>query len=280
MSFALAATLREEILDRLFGGQAMTALPTDWQLSLWTGDPLASGVEVTGTSYARQTLAAANWEGLSTLRSIKLPVRWPATGTAGAGGWTAPLRYLGLSAVGDPPLIAILGYQGAYTSVADGEYAESAANAVQFGFYTTDTGTNGAIRLATSLSASILSFLLGGGAGPAFAVPSDWEVSLWTGNPLQGQAGYEVYDPEYARLTIPNDLTNWEAASAGKKNLTGLRWPATGTPAREWGRITYVGLSSTVGGDPVIAVPMEPRTLRPGTALDVAAGDINIVWFA
>lgn len=279
MAFTLAATLRNEILDRLFGGQAMTALPADWEMSLWTADPLEGGAEVTGTNYARQTLAAANWEGLSTTRQVKVPVRWPASGNAGSGGWTAPLRYLGLSAVGDPPLVSILGYQGAYTSLGDGEYAEAAAGTIRVGFITVDS-TATAIWLNAAMASSILSFIFGGGAGPAFSVPTDWEVSLWTGNPLHPQAGYEVYDPEYARLTMPNDLTNWQDAATGKTNLTGLRWPAAGTPAREWGRISYLGFSASPGADPVLAISMEPRTLRPGTPLSIAPGDINIVWFA
>lgn len=271
MYFLLDSTLRGQILDRLLGGQSLTALPADWQLSLWSGDPLNGGTEISGTNYARQVFTGTNWVTVGDVRWNQPAIRWPASGTAGGAGWTGPMSHLGLSAVAGTPRISVLGFNGTYT-LANGQYAEIPNGSLQIGLV-----RDGGMDLSTTLSRALLAWLLGGGAGAAFTIPATWEVSLWVGDPMQG--GAEVYDPEYARLTRDNDLTEWAAASGGKTNLTELRWPATGNPIREWGNVSHVGLCNPSDTRPMIALPLgAARRVGPGAALTFAPGDITAAW--
>lgn len=86
--------------------------------------------------------------------------------------------------------------------------------------------------------------------GKIFAptIPATIYLQLHTGNP--GAAGTSNVHPNIGRLAVPNDATNWPAASGGVKT-NGLKLnfgDTTGNPT--WPDATYVSIwDSAAGGN-------------------------------
>jgi hypothetical protein len=277
MPSAFKNTLRESILDVLLGNAAMMALPSDWTAALYLGDPLGAGTEMTGTNYAAVSILAADWTPASAGKRNAVTVRWPATGFVGAGGWslgTAGQLHLALRDGTDPPLIALLAslqYLSGYT-VPPGETVECPAGTIVIDWVVLpDSQTFG---LSAAFRQMFLDHIFG---GAALTIPANWELALWRGSPFAG--GTEVTDPEYARLTRPNDNTEWSAASGGKANLTAVRWPATGSPVRQWGTVTHLCLCLPGSDTASVALTLSwPLAMGPGNPLDLAIGAISADW--
>lgn len=273
----LEETLREEILDYLLGGTAIaTSLPSTWTLGLYLGNPLTTGTEFTGVNYAAVTLAASGWHPAALRKTNIDLVRWPAATTAGAGGWPVPAGtdvYVGFRNGGGPVLATLINNANNVTgyTLPSGDYMECPAASLTFDWFVYPETQS--FAMAKTLRSAILDHLFG---AVAWTVPASWELALWRGSPFAG--GAEVIDPEYARLTRTNDGTEWTAASTGKTNATEIRWPATGTPVRNWGTATHLCLCEA-GASPTVAIALgTPVTPRPGTPLVLAAGAVSIAF--
>lgn len=273
----LEATLQEEILDYLLGSTAIsTTLPSTWTLGLYLGNPLTTGTELTGVNYAAVTVAATGWHPAELRKTNVNMIRWPAVLNAGTGGWTFPAGtdlYVGLRN-GTGPVLAILVNNSVNISgtvLPSGDYVECPAASLTFDWYVyPDTQS---FAMAKGLRSAILDRLFG---AVTWTPPGSWQLALWRGSPFAG--GSEVTDPEYVRLTRANDATEWGAGATPKTNLTQIRWPATGTPLRNWGTATHLCLCEA-GAAPSIAVALStPAPLRPGVALVLAPGAVSISW--
>lgn len=92
MPISYSESTRQAIGDALMGGAPWTP-PTSYDLGLFTGDPNGSGVECTGTGYARITIPndGTSWGAVTgtfhkTYRNL---TDWVFTSSAGSG-WGQP----------------------------------------------------------------------------------------------------------------------------------------------------------------------------------------------
>ncbi len=270
----LDATLREEILDHLLGGIAMSALPSTWTLGLYLGNPLTTGTEFTGVNYAAVTLAASGWHPADLRKTNINLIRWPASLTAGAGGWYVPPGidvFVGFRDGAGPVRATLINNANNVTgyTLPAGDYMECSAASLTFEWYVYPE--NQSFAMSKTLRSAILDHLFG---AVAWTVPASWELALWRGSPFAG--GSEVIDPEYARLTRTNDEAEWGSGISPKTNQSEIRWPATGTPVRNWGTATHLCLCEA-GAAPSVAISLgTPVTPRPGTPLVLAVGAVSI----
>lgn len=278
MALTLSSTLADEVLDLLFGGAALTLLPaTDWTVRIYLGHPFNGGSELTGTGYAPVTYPLTAWLPASEGKLNNAELRFPATGGAG-GNWPATpvspetISYLVLCD-GAVPLVALLGYRfgGVPHLVISGDWVEIDPGALRVA-WTVFPDTQ-PLAMSAAIRHALLDYLV---SGVAWTPPANWEAALWRGSPYAG--GQEVSDPDYARITTANDATFWQEASAGISNLAALRWPASGTPAREWGLVTHLCFCLP-GGSASVAIALgTPVTPRPGVPLNLAIGDVSVFW--
>jgi hypothetical protein len=105
----------------------------------------------------------------------------------------------------------------------------------------------------------------------AYSVPSTYYVGLWTSSLSDASTGSSAGEPSgnsYARVSVTNNSSNFDAASSGATANTNLiTFPmATGS----WGTVTYVGICDASTGGNLIAYA------ELGTPISVAQYDTVI----
>jgi len=97
MATGIVAATLEDLQDHLLLVGAMSQ-PAGCFCSLWVGDPLGAGAEVTGTSYAREatTFGAASTAGEVVTSANSAVIDF---GTAGTGGWGTVTHFAIYSAI-------------------------------------------------------------------------------------------------------------------------------------------------------------------------------------
>lgn len=277
--FVLAEALRESVLDRLLGGAALMTIPADWELDLYNGDPLDGGSVITGTGYARPTILAAGWQRAELGKANTGVIKFPPTGS-GTGGWTFDAEepvYLALTD-GTDVLASVPGLFSDFpvdwvTTFPNYDRIEIPVRNLVLDMQFSPGEQ--AFAMSAGLRRSILDRLFG---NVAWTPPSSWTLGLWNGSPFQG--GKELDDPEYSRLTRANDGTEWEVAATGKTNLTEIRFPASGSPTRNWGYASHLCLCPA-GGSPQIAMRLDhPVEMEIGKPLSLAAGSLEVDWIS
>jgi hypothetical protein len=97
MATGIVTATLEDLQDHLLTASAMSQ-PAGIFCSLWVGDPLSGGVEVTGTNYARKatTFGAATTAGEVVTSSNSAVIDFA---TAGTGGWGTVTHFAIYSAI-------------------------------------------------------------------------------------------------------------------------------------------------------------------------------------
>ncbi len=95
------------------------------------------------------------------------------------------------------------------------------------------------------LENALLNGVLG---GPAFSLPANVYVALFTATPNDAGGGTEVTGGSYARVAQVNNTTNWPSAAAGSKsNGTVVTFPQATV---SWGVVTHFALfDASTGGN-------------------------------
>lgn len=120
------------------------------------------------------------------------------------------------------------------------------------------------------------------GNSAAATVPSNWYLALLTTNPTATSDSYvEVSGGSYARITIPNNTTNFPAATSttGYPSVKALNAAFSfPTPTAGWGTVTGFGLfdSLTVGQLYYWGAFSPAFTVASGTPISVGLGQLLI----
>jgi hypothetical protein len=93
----------------------------------------------------------------------------------------------------------------------------------------------------------VLGYLFG---NVAYSLPATYYVGLWTASLSDSSTGStagEVSGGSYARVSVTNNSSNWDAAASGATANTNLISFPMATAS--WGTVTYVGIcdASTAG---------------------------------
>ena len=104
MANGIVTAILEDLQDHLLLVGAMSQ-PAAIYCSLWIGDPLGAGAEVTGTAYAREnsTFGAATTLGEVVTSANSVAIDF---GTAGAGGWGTVTHFALFSAITGGTMLA------------------------------------------------------------------------------------------------------------------------------------------------------------------------------
>jgi hypothetical protein len=87
------------------------------------------------------------------------------------------------------------------------------------------------------LEVEILDHILG---GSVYTPPSTVYFALYTAAPSDAGGGTEVNTGGYTRVAVPNNLTNWPAATNGtKRNANTITFPEA---QATWGNIVAIGI--------------------------------------
>lgn len=129
------------------------------------------------------------------------------------------------------------------------------------------------MSLTDDYNDNVLDALFG---GSALSLPADYEVALSTTAPADD--GTNITEPVgngYARVSVTNDLTTWNASSSGvKTNAIDISFPqATGS----WGTITHFALIDQSSGDVIFTdVLVTSKTVDNGDIFRFLSGDLEI----
>lgn len=111
----------------------------------------------------------------------------------------------------------------------------------------------------------------------AYSAPATLHVALFTAAPSDTGGGTEVSGNAYARAAVPNNATNFPAASAGSKsNGTAITFPQA-TPAG-WGVVTALGIFDAASGGNLLAWAdlAASKTVDPLDTVSFAIGALTI----
>jgi len=129
---------------------------------------------------------------------------------------------------------------------------------------------------SNDLENKLLDHVLGGGDYSRLATVY---VGLWTSalsDSSTGSSAGEVSGGSYGRVAVPNNATNWPAASNGAKaNGTVIAFPsATGS----WGTVTYFAILSAASAGTIIgwAALSQSKAIGSGDTASFAIGDLDI----
>lgn len=114
--------------------------------------------------------------------------------------------------------------------------------------------------------------------GQAYAAPANLFVGLSTTAPADD--GTNITEPPggngYARVSVPNDLTNWPAAVGGtKQNGTVIQFP---TASGAWGTVTHFSIYDAASGGNILGSGSltTPKTIDSGDTASFAVGDLTV----
>ena len=105
----------------------------------------------------------------------------------------------------------------------------------------------------------------------AYSLPGTYYVGLWTATLSDASTGSTAGEPSggaYARVSVTNNSSNFDAASGGATSNTNLITFPMATAS--WGTVTYVGLCDASTGGNLIAYA------QLGTSISVAQYDTVI----
>lgn len=284
MSLIFSDAFGDRILDCFFGG-ATLSVPSDWELSLWNGNPFTSGTEIsTAGGYGRQTVtnngltfdeANAGNGGFAVANQIS--IAFPSSGTASADWQSA--NYLAFSeVVADPPVMAMKLPET--VTVLNGGNVVFPIGSLKLEL-ASESGGGGLIGETWALA--LLKRVLGGGAAGG---PATWYAGLWLGNPFTGGVEVTTTGTGYSRRSFTNNGAAWNTATVtGKRAVskaTALRWPATGDAGADFGQVLYIGLAEGSSSAPVLALPLpgSGRNVKTGGFLGVPADGLIITLFS
>lgn len=258
-------------------GQGLT-LPTNWFFALGSAADDTSFTEITGTSYARVSVARSltNFSGTQGPGSVvastgtshetrnNVAVAWP---TAGAGGWTAATK-IGIFDASSGGNCWFYGDLGSTVTVGSGS---SYTLAISAGSWT--LGLTGGM---TDYLANKLIDLLW--RAQAFTWPTNTYVRLVTTTPTNAAGGVEVSRGSYTRVTLASSLaalsgtqaagsTTASTGTGGRSsNNATLTFP---TPTAAWGTVTHQEImdAATLGtGNRLWWAPLgTPKTINSGS---------------
>jgi len=114
--------------------------------------------------------------------------------------------------------------------------------------------------------------------GVTYTEPTTWYIGVSTTTINQdGTNATEPTDPAYARVSVDNNVTNWEnlAVNVGRQNAISIEFPAA---TISQGTITYVGLwdSLTSGNIRYYAELINPKTVGIDDVLRFDVGNLQI----
>ena len=267
----IADSYGDTILTALFGGGTWAVTPIDRDADLYDGNPFDSGAGLSGSAYAPfeydtndllWTAATAINGGVAMVNSADFD--YP-TATA---NW-ATARYLAITAggAGTPDLALKLPEDRA---VLLGETLTFPAGSLRLEL-------SGGGLVDGTYAAGILARILN---GDTLSIPASWYLSLWLDNPFNGGSEVSTSGTGYSRISVANDGSHWESATVpgkrARRNVSALRWPASGGAAGAYGRVKYVGLSSTSNGSPKFARPLpgNGRVVGAGSFFQIEAGGL------
>jgi hypothetical protein len=122
----------------------------------------------------------------------------------------------------------------------------------------------------------VLGYLFG---NVAYSLPSTYYVGLWTASLSDSSTGStagEVSGGSYARQSVTNNSSNWDAATSGATANTNLiSFPMA---SASWGTVTYVGIcdASTAGNMIAYAQLTSPVSVAQYDTVIFQPGDLDI----
>ncbi|HEY3320886.1 MAG TPA: hypothetical protein VGP72_10515 [Planctomycetota bacterium] len=126
----------------------------------------------------------------------------------------------------------------------------------------------------TYLDNALLDHVLGGGD---YSRPATVYVALYTSSPGPGGGGTECSGFSYARASVTNDGTNWDAASSGsKQNNADISFPTAS--GEGWGDVTHFGIwDNSTGGNLLYYGPLgSTKTINDGDTPKLLAYSLTI----
>jgi len=111
--------------------------------------------------------------------------------------------------------------------------------------------------------------------GVAYTPPAILYVALFSVAPTDAGGGTELSGGGYARVAVPNDLTNFPAASGGSKsNGTAITFP---TATADWATVVAFGIFDAAGGGNLLSWgTISPnKTALTNDTMSFAAGDLT-----
>jgi hypothetical protein len=122
----------------------------------------------------------------------------------------------------------------------------------------------------------VLGYLFG---NVAYSLPATYYVGLWTATLSDSSTGSTAGEPSggsYARVSVTNNSSNFDAASGGATANTNLISFPMATAS--WGTITYVGIldASTAGNMIAYAQLTSPVSVAQYDTVIFQPGDLDI----
>ena len=122
----------------------------------------------------------------------------------------------------------------------------------------------------------VLGYLFG---NVAYSLPSTYYIGLWTASLSDSSTGStagEVSGGSYARQSVSNNSSNWDASSGGATANTNLISFPMATAS--WGTVTYVGIcdASTAGNLIAYAQLTAPVSVSQYDTVIFQPGDLDI----
>lgn len=266
----------ENAIADFFRGQGLT-LPANWHFALGSAADDTGFTEITGTNYARASVARslANFAGTQGAGTTLASTGTSNTtrnnnaitfSTAGAGGWTAA-TFVGIYDSSAGGNCWFYGQLGSPVTVANGSSYTIAASAAVF-----ELGVTGG--LSTYLGNKLVDLIW---RAQAYTWPATTYLRLVTTTPTNAAGGVEVTGGSYARVALASSLaaisgtqgsgtTVASSGSAGRiSNNAELAFAA---PTANWGTVTHVELMDALtSGNRLFWAALTPAKIIPSGAL-------------
>lgn len=264
----------ENALIDFMRGQTLT-LPANWFFSLSSAADDTGATDVTGTSYARVSVARslANFSGTQGATTTtassgtshatrnNAAISWP---TAGAGGWTAATKLTVWDASTGGNCWFYADLPSSVTVAAASSYSLAISAAVF------ELGLIGG--MTDYLNNKLIDLIW---RAQAFTWPATTYVRLVTTTPNNASGGVEVTGGSYARQAVASNLASWSGTQAAGSTTastgTGGRMSNNGaiafpTPTANWGTITHQELmDASSGGNRLFWASLgSPKTVNSG----------------
>ena len=116
------------------------------------------------------------------------------------------------------------------------------------------------------------------GQNVALSPPANFYVAALTGAPTEAGVYTEITGGGYARVAVPNNDSNWDAASGGKANTNDINFPLATGDWNSGSSFQHIGIfdASTSGNLLAYGTLTSAQTVLSGQILSIPAGDLDI----